>query len=196
MQLGRYGGLPVGTFNTGKSIFSGFSDGAQMTSWLIELRARKELPPGLDIVAGVFLSGGSHRCYMSPPDAVSNCATCSDTAGNCGGGSGSRGCSLTASPLCCSYCCPANFTEVRETTSTTTAAPLLQFQLIASLRLLIMNSHSPQSRHAYLDRIRMNRIRLAHRCARELVLSVYRTFTLCIQPRTPITRRAFSHNLK
>jgi hypothetical protein len=108
---GSYGGLPVGTLNTQQTIFSGFSDGAQMTSWLVELRARKALPPGVEMIAGVFLSGGSHRCYMSPPDAVSNCADCTDTKGNCGGGSGSRGCSLTASPLCCSYCCPANFTE-------------------------------------------------------------------------------------
>jgi hypothetical protein len=103
--------LPVGTFNTKQTIFSGFSDGAQMTSWLIDLQARGQLPAGVELVAGVLVSGGSHRCYMSPPDAVSNCAACTDTKGNCGGGSGSRGCSLTATPLCCDYCCPANFTE-------------------------------------------------------------------------------------
>jgi hypothetical protein len=111
MQTGTYAGLGAGYFNTQQLLLSGFSDGAQMTSWMIELQARQQLPAGVKVVAGVFLSGGSHRCYFSPPEAVSNCARCSDTKGNCGGGSGNRGCSLVASPLCCSYCCPANWTE-------------------------------------------------------------------------------------
>ena len=111
IQNGTYGSLPAGSLNTGQLFFSGFSDGAQMTSWLIELQARQQLPAGVKLAAGVLISGGSHRCYFSPPDAVSNCAACTDTQGDCGGGSGSRGCSLTAEPLCCSYCCPANYTE-------------------------------------------------------------------------------------
>eukprot|EP00040_Diaphanoeca_grandis_P043333 m.267663 g.267663 ORF g.267663 m.267663 type:complete len:450 (-) comp74262_c0_seq1:202-1551(-) len=110
INAGRYGGLGVGVFNTSQAIFSGFSDGAQMTSWLIELDARKALPKGVHVAAGVFLAGGSHRCYMSPPQTKTNCGACTN-AGSCGGGSGSRGCSLTAVPLCCDYCCPANYTE-------------------------------------------------------------------------------------
>ena len=96
---GTYGSLPVGTLNTEQLFFSGFSGGAQMTSWLIELQARQRLPAGVKLAAGVLISGGSHRCYFSPPDAVSNCASYTDTQGNCGGGGGSRGCSLTAKPL-------------------------------------------------------------------------------------------------
>ena len=111
IQNGQYGGLPLGTLNTRRTIFSGFSDGAQMTSFLIELQARRALPDGLTIIAGVMLSGGSHRCYMTAgAGAVRNCEACTN-AGSCGGGSGSRGCSVTASPLCCDYCCPSNYTE-------------------------------------------------------------------------------------
>ena len=111
IQAGRYGGLAAGKLNTQRTIFSGFSDGSQMVSWLIELQARGGLPVGVEIAAGVMLSGGSHRCYCSAGQgAVGSCAACTD-AGSCGGGSGSRGCSLTAQPLCCDYCCPANFTE-------------------------------------------------------------------------------------
>ena len=111
IQNGTYGTLHAGSLNTAQLFFSGFSDGAQMTSWLIELQARQQFPAGVTLAAGVLLSGGSDRCYFSPPDAVSNCPACTDTQGDCGGGSGSRGCSLTAKPLCCSYCCPANYTE-------------------------------------------------------------------------------------
>jgi hypothetical protein len=111
IQSSKYGGLPAGTLDTARTIFSGFSDGAQMTSYMIELQARRALPTGLRIVAGVMLSGGSHRCYMTAGQgAVSNCAACTN-AGSCGGGSGSRGCSVSASPLCCDYCCPSNYTE-------------------------------------------------------------------------------------
>eukprot|EP00038_Savillea_parva_P013540 m.8512 g.8512 ORF g.8512 m.8512 type:complete len:480 (+) comp2547_c0_seq1:107-1546(+) len=111
IQSGTYGNLSIGTFDSSRTIFSGFSDGAQMTSWVIELAARQALPPNVSIAAAVFLSGGSHRCYLDPPNAVGDCAARCSKGPECNGGAQSRGCSLTADPLCCDYCCPANYTE-------------------------------------------------------------------------------------
>jgi hypothetical protein len=118
-QDGSFGGLNQRTFNPMKIVASGYSAGAQMSSWMIELRARGQLPQGSDVVAGVFLSGGSHMCYQYPPVAVGQCASCQT------GGSGFRrrraqrggrgGCSTDIvkqgdTPQC-DYCCPANYTE-------------------------------------------------------------------------------------
>eukprot|EP00039_Didymoeca_costata_P027811 m.19238 g.19238 ORF g.19238 m.19238 type:complete len:433 (-) comp6517_c0_seq1:144-1442(-) len=109
---GTYDKKVRGMFNLQKTIFSGFSDGAQMTSWLIQLQAINALPKCVRIAAGVFISGGSHRCYLSPGEgAVGNCNQKCTNAGSCSGGSGNRGCSLTANPLCCDYCCPQGYTE-------------------------------------------------------------------------------------
>ena len=41
IQTGEYGGLTAGVLDTQRTIFSGFSDGSQMVSWLVELRARR-----------------------------------------------------------------------------------------------------------------------------------------------------------
>jgi hypothetical protein len=110
-------GVPAGALNPAKIIVSGYSSGAQMSSWMMELQARKALPVGSKVVAGVFFSGGSHMCYQNPPEAVSQCKTCST------GSPGFRrlqhhgpprgGCSATMpQPVECEYCCPENVTEM------------------------------------------------------------------------------------
>ena len=73
IQTGRYGGLAAGTLDTQRAIFSGFSDGSQMASWLVELQARRGLPAGVEIAAWVMLSGGSHRCYFPAGQGAVSC---------------------------------------------------------------------------------------------------------------------------
>lgn len=119
MQAGTYAaGVPAGALNTAKLIVSGYSSGAQMSSWMMELDARGALPHGVSVAAGVFFSGGSHMCYMNPPEAVSQCKQCQT------GGSGFRrlqpgmrgGCSTTVAAqggkVECDFCCPTNVTEM------------------------------------------------------------------------------------
>eukprot|EP01047_Picozoa_sp_COSAG01_P042042 COSAG01_NODE_3648_length_5827_cov_4.766934_5_plen_349_part_00 len=118
-SYGRLGGQRL--FDPARTIASGYSSGAQMASWMLELQARGGLPEGVRVVAAAMISGGSHLCYMSPPHAVSQCAKCADS-GPCAAPYliyPPFTCSSDAAkmhdpqhPLCCSYCCPTNVTEL------------------------------------------------------------------------------------
>jgi hypothetical protein len=114
----------TGTFahlNPSKIVFQGWSAGAHMVSWMLELQATAApVVRGVSIVGGVFFSGGSHRCYDNANDpnipAISDCskcnasASCFDQRANTG-----MGCSSTilaqGGVPCCEACCPANVTE-------------------------------------------------------------------------------------
>jgi hypothetical protein len=121
MRNGAYGSasnLGAGFFNPGKIIASGYSSGAQMASWMIELQARRGLPEGVRVVAAAMVSGGSHLCYMNPPESVTQCANCS-TTGACAAQSVqippftcSADLAAEGRQVCCSYCCPTNTTEL------------------------------------------------------------------------------------
>ena len=99
--------------------WAGLLAGAQMASWMIELQARGKLMAGASVAGAVLRAGGSHKCYQSPPDAVSQCVGCSDAAACNKFGTRSipnnlSDCSLDVvaegGQPCCDYCCPARTT--------------------------------------------------------------------------------------
>eukprot|EP00037_Helgoeca_nana_P011130 m.99583 g.99583 ORF g.99583 m.99583 type:complete len:152 (+) comp20634_c0_seq1:507-962(+) len=53
-----------------------------MVSWLIESQFRGDLYSGTAISGALFMSGGSHGCYSTPPNATGACANCDPTCGN------------------------------------------------------------------------------------------------------------------
>lgn len=115
MAAGTYGTLGKGMLDISKLIVSGYSSGAQMSSWMMELQARNALPTGANIVAGVFYSGGSHMCYQSTPLALTQCSKCTDSNGY-GPQLPDFTCSIdtynSGTAPACDYCCPVNVTEV------------------------------------------------------------------------------------
>mmetsp|Transcript_10561 Transcript_10561/g.27138 ORF Transcript_10561/g.27138 Transcript_10561/m.27138 type:complete len:437 (+) Transcript_10561:32-1342(+) len=104
----------LGKLDADQVALRGWSGGAQMVSWMLQLDATGALPGEITIVAGMFLAGGSYDCYEPTPETShSQCAQC-DPSESCPGGAWhvNAGCStnLTHAP-CCSKCCPTNFTE-------------------------------------------------------------------------------------
>lgn len=89
-------------FNMDKAIPFGWSAGAQMASWMIEVTASGRFPEA-KLASAVMLSGGSHKCYLNnprsnatsrskwspppPPDlvnvAIGSCANCNSSQ-SCG----------------------------------------------------------------------------------------------------------------
>jgi hypothetical protein len=61
-----HGGGSAPLFNADRVIPLGWSAGAQMVSWMIELTASGRFPEA-KLTAGIFLSGGSHKCYLNNP---------------------------------------------------------------------------------------------------------------------------------
>eukprot|EP01048_Picozoa_sp_COSAG05_P011230 COSAG05_NODE_1045_length_6054_cov_5.306969_4_plen_304_part_00 len=99
-----------GPIDPGKVAFHGWSGGAQMVSNMAGVWGAGLLP-GLEMKAGVMMSGGSQQCYNDPPNATAQCSTC-DPSGSCK----TPGCSLDHpdgpdAPICCEMCCPVGETE-------------------------------------------------------------------------------------
>jgi hypothetical protein len=117
-------------------VVAGYSVGAQMASWMIQVTSAG-LFPFLNISGAVMLSGGSHLCYRNnprwpvkdrrrdpPPDplhpALAQCAGC-NASWKCGAIFVDRVPQPTSKcsndykdpkhPPCCQFCCPRNFTE-------------------------------------------------------------------------------------
>ena len=111
---GSFAGLGPAYLDLHNIVPTGYSAGAQVASWLIELTMEKNpVMADTTIAATVMLSGGSHMCYATPPLAVSQCAGCTTTSSHGGGVGG--GCSndvVAAGDIPqCEWCCPANYTE-------------------------------------------------------------------------------------
>jgi len=113
IRAGTFGGLGPNAIDLGTVIPAGYSAGAQVTSWLVQLKASGDpLLNDVGIAGTVMLSGGTYLCYAMPPLAIAQCTSCSledpprGTYAGCsdavvaGGGVPS-----------CDFCCPMNFTE-------------------------------------------------------------------------------------
>jgi hypothetical protein len=97
-----------GPLDASRVIFTGYSGGAQMVSWMFQKAADKSIVD-IRVVGGVFLSGGSYNCYSHPPASHGICANC-----NASSSCRTRGCSDSPPPgtqPCCNYCCPDHFAE-------------------------------------------------------------------------------------
>jgi poly(3-hydroxybutyrate) depolymerase len=116
LNSGAYGAI-----DTQRIILNGWSTGAHFVSWMINLWAAKHpVLAGINITAGVFLSGGSHRCFDTPLDpmapALTDCTACNASA-QCFVQREHRGTGCSSALLakgtapCCEMCCPANVTE-------------------------------------------------------------------------------------
>eukprot|EP01051_Picozoa_sp_SAG22_P001329 SAG22_NODE_51_length_24458_cov_19.853161_9_plen_526_part_00 len=117
IAAGKFGKLDLK-----RTVVRGWSGGAQMVSWLMQVAASNATAfPDMQIKGGVMLSGGSYECYndpqdptlQPPPQPVGSCASCTE--------GGPSHCDSTADPKCdsctagvktyCQQCCPKNFTE-------------------------------------------------------------------------------------
>ena len=116
-------------------IVAGYSVGAQMASWMVQVTSSGQFPY-LNVSGAVMLSGGSHLCYRNnprwpvvdrrdpPPDplhpALAQCTGC-NASWSCGAQKvhdrpqPTPRCSNDypdpKQPPCCQYCCPRDFTE-------------------------------------------------------------------------------------
>ena len=127
MHSGEYGDLGPGVLNPHRLSVSGYSVGAQMVSWLIQVQATGEMQSYLNatLKAGAMFAGGTYACYRGnyygghswrppPPPGPAPFGQCKGC--NASNDCWTVGCSntvraLTKKPPCCAYCCPANFTE-------------------------------------------------------------------------------------
>lgn len=114
IRAGEFGGLAQGTLDLRKVFPLGYSAGAQVASWLAQLKASGE-PALRDVgIAGLLmLSGGSYRCYAQPPLALAQCQGCTlidPTRAALSQGYCSSDLAPNITPAC-DYCCPVNYTE-------------------------------------------------------------------------------------
>lgn len=63
IKEGTYGGLGKDVLNVNKLIPAGYSVGAQMVSWLIQVHASGQMKQYGGVAAGVLFAGGSYNCY-------------------------------------------------------------------------------------------------------------------------------------
>ena len=120
---GAYGGLGKGVLNPRRLGLSGYSVGAQMVSWMIQLHGSGALKSmGAAVKAGAFFGGGTYACYrypassFQPPDPtmpapLNQCANCNASAACMTAGCSNKILNVTGSQPCCAFCCPARFTE-------------------------------------------------------------------------------------
>jgi hypothetical protein len=131
MKEGSYGGLGKGVLNPDRLSISGYSVGAQMVSWMMQLHGTGALQAdlGATLKAGALFAGGTYACYRYPPTPppawkpppppqppgplpINQCASCNVSNSCMTVGCSNDVVNLTGgSQPCCSYCCPANFTE-------------------------------------------------------------------------------------
>ena len=104
----------LGPVNPKRVGFHGWSGGAQMVSNLVNVWANGNLS-GIEMKAGVMMSGGTHQCYNIPPLAQAQCKDCDNsdrcmTPGCSGVGPGGPAVGPSGK-VCCYMCCPQNVTE-------------------------------------------------------------------------------------
>jgi hypothetical protein len=115
----------LGHLDASRLVVRGWSGGAHMVSWLIQVFFSKKAPmisssaadwPGVTLRGGVMLSGGSYSCYNDPSDEivpVGSCRGCvASGAPEFCGNSDERcsSCNPAVKPFC-AQCCPTNYTE-------------------------------------------------------------------------------------
>lgn len=111
----------LGPLDPRRVVPHGWSAGAHMVSWLLQLAAtHSPAVEGVSLAGGVFFSGGSHLCYRNAGDpvlpALGDCARCNASEA-CFDQRTMRGAGCSATILsrggvpCCDMCCPANATE-------------------------------------------------------------------------------------
>lgn len=114
MQSGAFGPL-----DASKLVLHGWSGGAQMVSWMIQILATSgpQLFPGVTLKGGVMLSGGSYACYndvhsnYGPSEPVGTCQGCTEGGpSHCAGDPKCSSCSAAVQPYC-QQCCPQGYTE-------------------------------------------------------------------------------------
>lgn len=122
-RSGAYGGLGPSVLNPERMGVSGYSVGAQMVSWMIQLHGSGALKTlGAAVKAGAFFGGGSYACYRYPPSAyeppdptqpppLGQCANCNASSSCMTAGCSNKIRGITGLEPCCQFCCPANFTE-------------------------------------------------------------------------------------
>lgn len=111
IHSGQYAGLGKGVLDLGKLMVWGYSTGAQMVSWMMQLHGSGQLQRlggggQAKVVAGVMFAGGSYGCFLDPPLSAAQCRNCNASA-SCN----TLGCSNKMAVPCCNYCCPQHFTE-------------------------------------------------------------------------------------
>ena len=107
-----------GPIDLSKTVVRGWSGGAQMVSWMIQVMAEQPgIFPGVTMAAGIMLSGGSYACYNDPQDPqyplppVGSCQGCVEGGpSHCQGDVKCDSCNPTVMPYC-GQCCPRNYTE-------------------------------------------------------------------------------------
>jgi len=114
----QVGSGAFGPIDVSKTVVRGWSGGAQMVSWMIQVMAEQPgVFPGVTMAAGVMLSGGSYACYNDPQDPqyplqpVGSCQGCVEGGpGHCQGDPKCDSCNAAVKPYC-GQCCPTNYTE-------------------------------------------------------------------------------------
>eukprot|EP00750_Incisomonas_marina_P016548 INCI19165.2.p1 GENE.INCI19165.2~~INCI19165.2.p1 ORF type:complete len:391 (+),score=38.86 INCI19165.2:121-1293(+) len=117
MDAGDFGPLDLS-----KVVFHGFSAGAQMSSWMMQVLASNysaPFPAQTKVAGAVMLSGGTYACYndvpgYGPTPPVGSCQGCiTGSPAACFSekpGPRCSSCDPTTKPYC-QQCCPRNFTE-------------------------------------------------------------------------------------
>eukprot|EP01052_Picozoa_sp_SAG31_P016486 SAG31_NODE_1094_length_9945_cov_3.834349_6_plen_346_part_00 len=129
LLLGRMKRGELGHLDLSQIFFRGWSGGAQMVSWMVQLQAIGALAAlgksNARMVGGVYTSGGSYMCYPANSSTTAGaygvCTTCNASVHCAGAGFAQEsGCSTCTKncgairrngPPCCSKCCPTGFTE-------------------------------------------------------------------------------------
>ena len=111
-----------GKLDTNNVVVRGWSGGAQMISWISQVRATNTssaFTKSFKMKGGVMLSGGSYLCYNDPQDPtnppgavpVGSCHGCTEGGpSHCQDDPKCSSCDATVQTYC-GQCCPRNFTE-------------------------------------------------------------------------------------
>jgi hypothetical protein len=117
MKAGEFGKL-----DTDNVVVRGWSGGAQMVSWISQVRATNttsEFTQSFKMKGGVMMSGGSYLCYNDPQDPtnppgampIGSCQGCTEGGpSHCQDDPKCSSCDTSVKTYC-GQCCPRNFTE-------------------------------------------------------------------------------------
>lgn len=117
MKAGLFGKL-----DTTNVVMRGWSGGAQMVSWIAQVRATNSSSPftqSFEMKGGVMMSGGSYLCYNDPGDPtnppgatpIGSCEDCTEGGpSHCQDDPKCSSCDKSVKTYC-GQCCPRNFTE-------------------------------------------------------------------------------------
>jgi hypothetical protein len=109
LRAGTYGFHSKRILDPDRLALTGYSVGAHMVSWMMQLHASGQLHGIATVRAGVMFAGGSYRCFEKPPVAQTVCKSCNASSQCWDFGCSSNWSRLTAP--CCQLCCPTNVTE-------------------------------------------------------------------------------------